>query len=114
MPAATTIPSPASTSLTVDHPITHYTALPGSPCKELIYRALRAGELLGVRVGHTWRIAPADFADWMDSRRVPSRDPLTDDLRAWAREQAAGLPPLTPVTARALGAALLEVQRDVA
>ena len=114
MSAATAQSAPASASLTVDHPITHYLNLPGAPCKELIYRALRTGELLGVKVGYTWRIIPDDFADWMDSRRVPSRDPLTDDLRAWAREQAAGLPPLTPVTARALGAALLEVQRDVA
>ncbi len=92
--------------------IAHYAALPGTPSRVTITRAVRNGDLPAVLIGRTYYIHPEAFADWIAARRVPSRDPLTPDLREWAREVAATAPPLNPVTARAVVDVLLEVQRD--
>lgn len=52
------------------HPISYYTAIPGAPSISTIKRAIRAGSLPATRVGRTLYIAPRDFADWAQSRRV--------------------------------------------
>jgi excisionase family DNA binding protein len=39
----------------------------------VVTRVLRSGELPGVKMGREWRIAKADFEDWLNAQRLASR-----------------------------------------
>lgn len=39
----------------------------------VVTRMLRAGDLPGIKMGREWRVARADFEDWLNAERLRSR-----------------------------------------
>lgn len=83
-------------------PLSYYAALDDVPCKATMVRAIHADLLRATMVGGEYRVAPEDFADWLERRRRPANaasSTLTPDLREWAEKVAAGAPALAPTQA---------------
>ncbi len=50
-------------------PLAYYTALPGAPSRITMLRAIDAGRLRAVRHAAGYRVEPAEYASWIESRR---------------------------------------------
>jgi excisionase family DNA binding protein len=45
----------------------------------VVTRVLRSGELPAVKFGREWRVARGDFEDWINARRLESRERVAPD-----------------------------------
>jgi len=50
-------------------PLSYYAGLPGAPSRITMLRAIDAGRLQAVRHAAGYRVEPAEYARWIESRR---------------------------------------------